>query len=593
VGIVAAGVVMGVTATAAPAPPAGTPQEVVFFTAEGPVRVRLAVTVNGRPAEQQWRAGVDGLFAFCDRNGDGTLDDKERAHFVNRGNQNGFVEINGSFYSIGRLPQLAFSSPTADREAFAAAFKAAGLGPLRTTVRAPQTDSPKRTDALFAKLDTNQDGKLSVEELKAARTRLAPLDTDEDEWLTADELLERPSADANPFGRRQRMMNTAAPVAADTLLAAPGQSVTAKQLLTARDKDKDGSLTAAELGCSAAALGDLDADGDGRLDTEELAAWLRRPADLTLRVALAERASVAGWATHLQAKLTGKTAPLTVAPGGRFTPAAETDGSLGLRTPSARVRFEADTTAADARRTEWKAGTATARTVFAVLTLGKGELERKVLEGNPNTAAALPFFDLADRDGDKKLTRAEMDGLMTVLDPLVNCRAEITLADLGRGLFELIDRDGDGRLSPRELHSAAGVVPAVGRGSGAVGRDDPPRGYTVATRQTSIDVLPANGGFVDVGFGPGRPNRRPAALPPNTPAWFAPMDRNGDGDVSAREFGGPPALFARMDADRDGLVGPDEAREFEKKTRPAATRNAGPAQTKDQPARANPSPGPR
>ncbi len=37
------------------------------------------------------------------------------------------------------------------------------------------------------------------------------------------------------------------------------------------------------------------------------------------------------------------------------------------------------------------------------------------------------------------------------------------------------------------------------------------------------------------------------------------MDRNGDGDISQREFLGPPELFARLDADANGLLDAREA----------------------------------
>jgi hypothetical protein len=43
------------------------------------------------------------------------------------------------------------------------------------------------------------------------------------------------------------------------------------------------------------------------------------------------------------------------------------------------------------------------------------------------------------------------------------------------------------------------------------------------------------------------------------PAWFRAMDRNGDGDVSRREFTGPPEVFDKLDLDKDGLISPEEA----------------------------------
>ena len=59
------------------------------------------------------------------------------------------------------------------------------------------------------------------------------------------------------------------------------------------------------------------------------------------------------------------------------------------------------------------------------------------------------------------------------------------------------------------------------------------------------------------------------ALPPPTrkelpradvPAWFTAMDKNGDGDVSLREFLGSIELFRKLDKNGDGLISLDEAR---------------------------------
>jgi Ca2+-binding EF-hand superfamily protein len=43
------------------------------------------------------------------------------------------------------------------------------------------------------------------------------------------------------------------------------------------------------------------------------------------------------------------------------------------------------------------------------------------------------------------------------------------------------------------------------------------------------------------------------------PLWFRLMDRNGDGDVSAREFLGTAEEFQRLDLDKDGLISLEEA----------------------------------
>ena len=41
------------------------------------------------------------------------------------------------------------------------------------------------------------------------------------------------------------------------------------------------------------------------------------------------------------------------------------------------------------------------------------------------------------------------------------------------------------------------------------------------------------------------------------------MDRNGDGDVSRREFLGTPEEFKKLDLDGDGLISREEAEKAE------------------------------
>jgi hypothetical protein len=45
------------------------------------------------------------------------------------------------------------------------------------------------------------------------------------------------------------------------------------------------------------------------------------------------------------------------------------------------------------------------------------------------------------------------------------------------------------------------------------------------------------------------------------------MDRNGDGDVSRREFLGTDEEFAAIDTDGDGLISAEEAERYDAKMR--------------------------
>jgi Ca2+-binding EF-hand superfamily protein len=568
-----------VVAADPPAPAAGssaTTQEMLFFTADGPVRVRLTLTVDGKPVEDVWRAAVDGLFAYCDRNGDGALESSERGLFANTGRRaQRFVVVDGVAYMQGQAPRVSFTETNGKvgREAFRDGFRSAGVGPATVTPVAPRTDSKALTDALFKHLDTDGDGKLSLAELNAARTRLAALDVDEDEMITSDELLRRNRTNGF-YGQVQFAMNGGRPPSlklTDVLIPPAGQAVTVKDVLAARDSNKDGALGGAELGCPPGAVADLDADGNGLLDADELAAWLRRPPDLDLKLDLGDSAA----ARDIRAFFgDGMGAPVGAT--GRLAARSKPEwaGGRKLDLRDARFRFAREDDGGMSGRQGWVNSTAMLRQAFEALAGEKRVVERKQLTDRPEYVGAVPLFDVADRDKDGKVTKAELDALIKVGGPLANCRAVVSVSDRGRGLFELLDRDGDGRLSPRELNAAAGVLADLDRdGDGTLSREELPRGWTVTAKATAVEVIPTefNGNFdgdvVILGEFTAVGQQVARGSPSGVPEWFRHMDRNGDGDVSAREFTGPPALFKKIDTDGDGLISPAEAAAFERANR--------------------------
>lgn len=59
--------------------------------------------------------------------------------------------------------------------------------------------------------------------------------------------------------------------------------------------------------------------------------------------------------------------------------------------------------------------------------------------------------------------------------------------------------------------------------------------------------------------GNGTLSEKEAARLPDPRAVRQAMDRNGDGDVSRREFTGAADLFDKLDGDEDGLLSAEEA----------------------------------
>jgi hypothetical protein len=134
----------------------------------------------------------------------------------------------------------------------------------------------------------------------------------------------------------------------------------------------------------------------------------------------------------------------------------------------------------------------------------------------------------------------------------------VTLAESGRGLFQILDTNQDGRLSIRELRNAwSRLAPYDWDGDRCVTRKEVPYQYQVVVNPGGPNYFAAQ---------PGQPGGRPmGVLPPGpapnprAPIWFRKMDRNGDGDVSPREFLGTREDFRKLDTDGDGLISLEEA----------------------------------
>ena len=128
----------------------------------------------------------------------------------------------------------------------------------------PKANKPDETVQRLMSLDRNGDGVLSKDEVPERMQGLfARTDTNNDGKITPDEIRASAKAQNGPNGRAQRS----------------GDATRMDPVLNAIDTDHDGVLSAAEIAAAPTALKAIDKDGDGELSSAELRPKQMTPTD--------------------------------------------------------------------------------------------------------------------------------------------------------------------------------------------------------------------------------------------------------------------------------------------------------------------------
>jgi Ca2+-binding EF-hand superfamily protein len=423
--LAAAGAALLLACWAAAAPPADDDVQDVVLQADGrSVLVRLHLQVDGKPFRTAYREAWDDylkrFFKYLDADGDGVLSEKEASRMP--------PPVDLIPDPSTRTVNVAFNVRVVDDDgdgkitfAELGTFQRQyGLAPLQIHTAPRFGGVPSGlNEALFARLDTDKDARLTKEELAAAVDVLFALDRDRDDLLTAQELLGAPTPPAFP----PRPLGGGGMAAARPAAPSP--------IALAGDDSRDGA-PAVELIVRLGKIGDA------------------KPVEVL---------SAAGKTEAVSARL----AP---------------DGALQLTAGTTMFELRVN-----AGRPVQPAGArqAVLDQFHAALPKGQTHLTRREAQLAQFFPNQFSLFDQNGDDKLTEAELLAYLDVQDRLAQAVACTSAVLVSEKGTGLFELLDRDRDGRLSQREVREAPRLLARLGReDAGFLSPNNIPASYQLA-----------------------------------------------------------------------------------------------------------------
>jgi Ca2+-binding EF-hand superfamily protein len=159
-------------------------------------------------------------------------------------------------------------------------------------------------------------------------------------------------------------------------------------------------------------------------------------------------------------------------------------------------------------------------------------------------------FEAVDSDGDGKAYPHEIEAFLAQQQAGLRAQIHARAGDSRDLLFAALDSNHDERLDSREIEATPSRLQSLDiQGDDKITPGELPEIFVLVLARGSLEAP-------DATFA-----RRPVSAPPcdNTPRWSAAMDANQDGVISRREFLGAADQFARLDANKSGVLEPAEA----------------------------------
>jgi Ca2+-binding EF-hand superfamily protein len=471
--------------------PANEPLTLCIVTGERPTILNLAVEIDGQELSAVWDETFAQLHAFLDQNHDGALDQSEAARlpapFVLR--QSAWTRSTGFFNG----PEFATLDTNHDTrlsvDEIASSYRQKGIGTVQVGVgRTPATETLTR--AILKSLDTDHDGTVVESEWRAAAETFRELDKNDDELIGPGEIV--------------------------TKTVYPGAVGSYRLAVTSIESPRDPIAEKLPFYI-------VPPKGDV---SQWLALANQQRAALSIPPLSSDALAISSWryrADH----------------GNGARSALQVDGDSVLTAGLVRLEL----TAAEISSTDpFEASMRRLGELFAESDTNANQVvDEQELKGQ-KSGQLKDLFTSADTDGNKELTRGELDAWLALQSQIRKGQVFLTLLDHSQGLFELLDADRDAALSVRELRSAWQRLQ---------------ESQSLADAKLDLARLPWHLRGV---ISRGQPRSDRAKPHREGPAWFQALNRNGDGDVSPREWIEEEAAFRKLDTDHDGLLSESEAR---------------------------------